>query len=142
MKRFYSPSTQTTYLYGFHASIPEDAVEISEMLYQSVIGNPAIGKIRAHDEHGLPYLVDAPLPVADFAVRERVWRDTELSSVKWLRERHRDQLEIEATTSIDREQFTELLVYMQSLRDWPQSSDFPQTEHRPVAPSWIAQQTP
>ncbi|WP_239692735.1 MULTISPECIES: phage tail assembly chaperone [unclassified Pseudomonas] len=141
MKRFYSPSTQTTYLYGFHASIPEDAVEMSEALYQSVIGNPAIGKVRAHDEHGVPYLVDAPLLVTDLSMRERAWRDTELSSVKWLRERHRDQLEIEAPTSIDGKQFKELLVYMQSLRDWPQSPDFPQTENRPVAPSWIAEQT-
>ncbi|WP_072451155.1 MULTISPECIES: phage tail assembly chaperone [Pseudomonas] len=141
MKRFYSPSTQTTYLYGFHASIPEDAVEMSEALYQSVIGNPAIGKVRAHDEHGVPYLVDAPLLVTDLSMRERAWRDTELSSVKWLRERQRDQLEIEAPTSIDGKQFKELLVYMQSLRDWPQSPDFPQTENRPVAPSWIAEQT-
>ncbi|MDT3418803.1 hypothetical protein QF008_000534 [Pseudomonas protegens] len=141
MKRFYSPSTQTTYLYGFHASIPEDAVEMSEALYQSVIGNPAIGKIRAHDEHGVPYLVDAPLPVTDLSMRERAWRDNELSSVKWFRERHRDQLEIEAPTSIDGKQFKELLIYMQSLRDWPQSPHFPQTEHRPAAPFWIAEQT-
>ncbi|SEQ31972.1 hypothetical protein SAMN03159354_01376 [Pseudomonas sp. NFPP19] len=114
---------------------------MSEALYQSVIGNPAIGKVRAHDEHGVPYLVDAPLLVTDLSMRERAWRDTELSSVKWLRERHRDQLEIEAPTSIDGKQFKELLVYMQSLRDWPQSPDFPQTENRPVAPSWIAEQT-
>lgn len=72
---------------------------------------------------------------------ERQWRDLELASVMWLRERHRDQLEIGTATTLTGEQFKELLVYMQSLRNWPQSPDFPQTEHRPVAPSWIAEQT-
>ncbi|PYY83639.1 phage tail protein [Pseudomonas sp. TKO26] len=124
-----------------HDLMPSDAVEISEELYLSVIGNPALGKIRAHDEQGLPYLVDAPEVIPDPAAQEREWRDSELVSVMWLRERHRDQLEIESPTTLTGEQFKELLVYMQSLRDWPQSPDFPQAEHRPVAPSWIAEQT-
>ena len=31
--------------------------------------------------------------------------------------------------------------YLQDLRDWPQSDQFPVVEHRPVAPSWIADQS-
>lgn len=138
MKRFYSPSTQTSYLLGIHAVMPDDAVEISDALYLSVIGNPAPGKVRAHDDRGLPYLVDAPEPVLDFSEQERVWRDAELAAVVWLRERHRDQLEIAGPTTLSGEQFNELLVYIQALRDWPQSSDFPDSERRPVAPPWIA----
>lgn len=141
MKRFYSQTTQTSYLQGVHSLMPDDALEIPEALYLSVIGNPPPGKIRAHDEHGLPYLIDAPEVLPDPAAQERQWRDSELASVIWLRERHRDQLEIEAPATLTGEQFKELLVYMQSLRDWPQSPDFPQAEHRPVAPSWIAEQT-
>lgn len=139
--RFYSQTTQTTYLRGMHSSMPADAVEITDELYIAVIGNPPPGKVRAHDAQGLPYLVDAPDVVPDPAAQERQWRDAELASVMWLRERHRDQLEIEAPTSIDGEQFKELLTYMQALRDWPQSPDFPQIEHRPVLPPWIAEQT-
>ncbi|WP_404938355.1 phage tail assembly chaperone [Pseudomonas sp. JDS08PS003] len=142
MDRLYSKTTQTTYVPGLHVSIPEDAVEISDALYLAVIGNPAPGKVRAHDERGLPYLVDAPFVERDLSVEERIWRDAELASVMWLRERHRDQLEIEAPTTLTGEQFKELLVYMQSLRNWPQSLDFPQTELRPAPPSWIAEQTP
>lgn len=71
---------------------------------------------------------------------ERAWRDGELLGVKWLRERHRDQLEIEVATTLSGEQFTALLVYMQALRDWPQSPDFPASQLRPVAPGWIAEQ--
>jgi len=141
MQRFYSQSTKTTYLMGLHTSIPDDAVEISDERYLSVIGNPSPGKIRVHDELGLPYLIDAPEVLLDPAAQERQWRDAELSSFMWLRERHRDQLEIATATTLTSEQFKELLVYMQSLRDWPQSPDFPQAEHRPVAPSWIAEQT-
>lgn len=141
MKRFYSQGTKSTYLKGLHTSIPDDAVEISDALYLSVIGNPASGKIRAHDEKGLPYLVDTPAVATESAASERAWRDTELTSLMWLRERHRDQLEIATATTLTSEQFKELLVYMQALRDWPQSPDFPQAEHRPVAPSWIADQT-
>lgn len=72
---------------------------------------------------------------------ERSWRDAELVSVMWLRERHRDQLEIAREPTLSAEQFTELLEYMQDLRDWPQSPDFPSAEHRPAAPAWIAEQT-
>lgn len=140
MKRFYSQTTQTSYLQGFHSVRPADAVEIPEALYLAVIGNPAPGKIRAHDERGLPYLVDAPEVVPDLATQEREWRDAELTSVMWLRERHRDQLEVETPTTLASEQFKELLVYMQALRDWPQSTDFPDVQHRPAAPPWIAEQ--
>lgn len=75
------------------------------------------------------------------AVTERAWRDTELASLIWLRDRHRDQLEIGGETTLTAEQFNELLVYMQALRDWPQSTDFPDSQHRPTAPDWIAEQT-
>lgn len=141
MLRLYSKTTQTTYLPGLHSLIPEDAVEISEALYLSVIGNPAEGTVRAHDEQGLPYLIDAPPVVSDPVADERAWRDGELASVMWLRERHRDQVEISQPTTLNAEQFAELLGFLQTLRDWPQSPNFPDNEHRPIAPAWIANQT-
>lgn len=93
-------------------------------------------------EEWLPH--DAPelLPAtAGIAAAERAWRDTELSGLVWLRDRHRDQLEIGVTTTLTPEQFSELLVFMQALRDWPQSEAFPDSEQRPVAPPWIADQS-
>ncbi|KAF0863956.1 phage tail assembly chaperone [Pseudomonas sp. LD120] len=140
MNRFYSKTTQTTYLQGLHTAIPADAVEIPEALYLSVIANPAPGMVRAHDDKGLPYLIDAPEVVLDPVTQERQWRDAELASVMWLRERHRDQLEIGAATTLTGDQFNELLLYMQALRDWPQSANFPNIQHRPTAPEWIAEQ--
>jgi hypothetical protein len=70
---------------------------------------------------------------------ERSWRDGELVGMMWLRERHRDQVEIEADTTLSAEQFKELLIYMQALRDWPQSPEFPDTQQRPKEPSWLSQ---
>lgn len=139
--RFYSPSTGCTYLTELHGqSIPGDAVEISDEVFLRVIANPERGQVRAHDDSGQPYLIDAPVIEKDHEGEERIWRDAEIDSVKWLRERHRDQLEVGATTTLTTEQFLELLLYLQSLRDWPQSPDFPNNEHRPTAPGWIVHQ--
>ncbi|MBF8730447.1 hypothetical protein IRZ59_08295 [Pseudomonas guariconensis] len=92
-------------------------------------------------EEWLPH--DAPelLPAAaEQAVAERAWRDAELAGLVWLRDRHRDQVEIGVPTTLTPDQFAELLVFMQALRDWPQSEAFPDSAQRPVAPPWIAEQ--
>ncbi|NWA64715.1 phage tail protein [Pseudomonas reactans] len=119
--------------------MPKDVLRITEDVYLAVIGNPTPGKIRAHDDKGLPYLIDPPAVVPDPITQEREWRDAELSSVMWLRERHRDQKESGVNTTLSDEQFSELLVFLQALRDWPQKSEFPDSIYRPVPPSWIAQ---
>ncbi|MEW9903416.1 phage tail assembly chaperone [Pseudomonas putida] len=122
--------------------MPPDVVEISEAVFLAVIANPAPGKIRSHDAAGLPVLIDPPPATADqLAELERQWRDGELAAVTWLRDRHRDQLDVGAVTTLSPEQFNELLQYLQALRDWPQSQAFPDIEQRPVAPPWIAEQT-
>lgn len=66
MQRYYSKNTGNTYLQGIHL-IPDDAVKISESIYLSVIANPAPGRTRSHDEHGLPILIDPPsyVPTTD-----------------------------------------------------------------------------
>lgn len=143
MKRFYSRETGCTYLDGIHSLIPADAVLIPEERYTSVIANPLLGKVRGHDADGLPVLIDpAPPTASDLAENERRWRDEALGAVVWLRDRHRDQLDIGAEPTLTTERFAELLTYMQALRDWPQSPDFPDSQHRPTAPDWIADQTP
>ncbi len=138
MQRFYSRTTGCTYLEGIHGSMPEDAVRISEDRYMAVIASPALGKVRDHDAEGLPLLIDPPpLSSEDLAEVERRWRDHALSTLVWLRDRHRDQLEIGAATTLTPEQFTELLEHMQQLRDWPQSEAFPDSSARPVPPAFL-----
>lgn len=76
--------------------------------------------------------------VVDSAAIERQWRDAELASLVWVRDRHRDQVEIGVPTTLAVDQFAELLVFMQALRDWPQSQAFPDADQRPVAPAFLS----
>ena len=130
------------YLIGIHTAIPGDALEISDECFNSVIGNPEPGKVRSHDAQGLPILIDPPpLTLEQQAEQERQWRDAELAARQWLRDRHRDEQDLQRETTLTAEQFAELLAYLQALRDWPQSEFFPDIEHRPVVPGWVAEQT-
>ncbi|WP_256573558.1 phage tail assembly chaperone [Pseudomonas sp. B14(2017)] len=77
----------------------------------------------------------------DRIAAERAWRDGEISSSEWLVNRHRDELDMQRATTITAEQFAELLVYRQALRDWPQTEAFPDMQQRPEPPNWIDQYT-
>lgn len=139
---FYSKSTGGFYDSDLHSHIPGDRVEITTNERTDLLAGESSGKLIVADEHGVPFLMDPLPPTADdLASAERKWRDAQLQSAMWLRERHRDQQEIGGSTTLSGDQFAELLVYMQALRDWPQSPDFPDSEHRPMAPAWIADQT-
>jgi len=72
---------------------------------------------------------------------ERAWRNYELGATEWLVTRHRDEQDLGVAPTLTVEQFPELLSYRQALRDWPQAATFPSDEFRPIAPSWIADQT-
>lgn len=143
MERLYSQTTGTCYIPGIHTEIPGDAVAISDERYDVVIANPQDGKVRSHDSDGLPVLIDPPVieqTAEQLAATERAWRDAEVSATEWLVTRHRDEQDMQLTTTLTAEQFAELLVYRQALRDWPQTESFPDSAHRPVAPAWIAEQ--
>ncbi len=121
-------------------SIPSDAVEITESEQKLLLAGVSDGKTIRPDAQGRPVLID---PVDDpnaLANQERYWRDTEIESVKWLRERHRDELELSLPVSLSADQYGELLTYLQLLRDWPQAVEFPDQAHRPPKPDWVALQ--
>ncbi|MCO7505441.1 MULTISPECIES: phage tail assembly chaperone [Pseudomonas] len=86
-------------------------------------------------------ILEAPVAAAiDLSAIERSWRDRSVNETEWLVTRHRDERELKLNTTLTSVQFAELLVYRQSLRDWPQSTDFPKSEHRPPELSWLAEQ--
>ena len=118
--------------------MPEDAIEISGQLREQLIVGELSGKLISADQSGWPVLQDPPPPSNDDVISaEREWRDAELQRISWLRDRHRDQLDMGLPLSLHAVSFSELLVYMQALRDWPQSSSFPDSQYRPVAPPWM-----
>lgn len=140
MKRFYSQSTGSTYLEGVHATMPSDAIEISESVFLKVIANPDPTKVRSHNKNGLPVLIDRPLPTPEeLAIPERRWRDAELSLTDSMVARHRDQVEAEAETTLTPDQYKALQAYRSGLRDWPETKGFPDSTKRPVTPDWLSE---
>ncbi|MEX5360932.1 hypothetical protein ACFW6U_09670 [Pseudomonas guariconensis] len=96
------------------------------------------GLVLMSDAEALEHVERMTPSVIDTAAIERQWRDAELASLVWARDRHRDQLEIGVPTTLMPDQFAELLVFLQALRDWPQSQAFPDAEQRPVAPAFLS----
>lgn len=91
-------------------------------------------------------MIDAGEPVADFEEQlppedpeavERFWRDGQIEAVRWLRERHLDELTLVVETTLTGEQFSQLLEYLNALRNWPQSAFFPNNARRPAPAPWI-----
>ncbi|PWF25573.1 hypothetical protein DD235_02560 [Corticimicrobacter populi] len=72
------------------------------------------------------------------AAAERVWRDAEIQRVTPLRDRHRDEVEQGIEPTLSAAEYAALLIYIQALRDWPASSDFPDAAGRPEIPVGIA----
>lgn len=142
MTAFYSPSAKGFFDTKFHSSeqIPADAVAITGTQHRELIAGVSQGLV-VQIAAGSFELVEPPVDPAAVARAERAWRDEALASMIALRDRHRDQVEIGSSTTLTTEQFGELLVYMQALRDWPQSDGFPVIDNRPVAPGWLSDAT-
>ncbi|VVO37074.1 hypothetical protein PS718_05491 [Pseudomonas fluorescens] len=138
----FSASTRSAYVPGINSSdIPDDVIEIPQgywiSLLQQLAVTPKMIGVRA--DNGFPILVDPPPPSPDEAAEaERSWRTAQLVTTDWLVARDRDELEDGGGTTLSTEQHTQLQAYRRALRDWPQGSFFPFSEHRPVAPGWLA----
>lgn len=92
-----------------------------------------------HKWQGGAWLLDEQAQANAKAASERLWRDAQVSSVEWLRNRHRDEVEQGIQTTLSAAQYEELLAYIQALRDWPTAAGFPDAANRPVVPAWVGQ---
>ncbi len=109
------------------------AIRTDGSAYRAVLSSADVGEGEVYAETLESFAPAGP----DQAQVERVWRDGEIERITWLRERHRDQLELGLSSTLAAEQFAELLAFIQQLRDWPQSEAFPAVELRPGAPAWL-----
>ncbi len=142
MKIYWSQSTQSFYDSRVNRVIPDDAVEITANYRDELMAGMLLQKTVLANKEGYPVLTAprAPTPQRMAGV-EREWRTGEFERIKWLRERHSDEQELEVATTLNSAQFRELLIYLQQMRDWPLSPDFPNAEQRPAPPAWISEQT-
>lgn len=138
----FSASTVGVYVPGINSTdIPEDVIEIPQAYWISLLQQMALMPkvIGVNPANGYPILLDPPPPSADqTAETERHWRTAQLAATDGLVARDRDELEDGGGTTLTTDQYTELQTYRRALRDWPQGSFFPFSEHRPVAPRWLA----
>ncbi|UVL57544.1 phage tail assembly chaperone [Pseudomonas sp. B21-035] len=131
-------SLQYRLIEGVH-DIPAHAVKVADELWFRLVNEQdCIWRLRANGS-----IEKEPLPevVTDYAKVERAWRDVELQATEWLTTRHRDEQGIGRSTTLTSEQYGEVLAYRQKLRDWPQTSNFPESSKRPSAPIWLTTQT-
>lgn len=137
-KYFFCPETLGFYPQAPYGDAADKAcIELSKSEYQALAG----GVVVIGDD-GRPTRAAEPTLSADqVAANERAWRNAEITTYEWLGARHRAQLELDKATSLTADQFSELLVYIQRLRDWPQAERFPTFEYRPVPPAWLVNET-
>jgi hypothetical protein len=137
----FSASTRGVYVPGINTSdIPADVIEIPRAYWVSLLQELAVTAkmISVRADNGYPVLVDTPpLAPEEAANVERFWREKQLSATDSLVARDRDELEDGGGTTLTSDQYAELQTWRRALRDWPQASYFPFSEHRPQAPLWL-----
>lgn len=139
MTLFYHAETRSFYDTAVHVadSIPPAAVKVTTAQKKKLLEGERTGQIIVLNNRGEPVL-EALEPDPDAPTRlERSWRDSEIQRLTWLRDRHRDELELMRATTLRAEQYTQLLHYLQALRDWAQDEQFPDSGRRPDAPDWL-----
>ena len=90
---------------------------------------------QERNEWGAPDLVELtkkqleahlnPKPTVEQLTQEaRYKRDSALQDVLWIVDRHNQQIQIGIEPTLTEEQYTDLLTYIQALRDYPQQPDY------------------
>lgn len=141
MTIFFSPSTGAFYDDGYwDASLPIDVLEVTTERHAELLTATTQGKIIQVGPDGQPVATDAPAPPPEaLAVLVRNRRDGEIDSLRWLVERHRDEITLGVTTTLTAEDFILVLQHIQLLRDLPDQAGFPDQIEWPVlAPELLA----
>jgi hypothetical protein len=139
----FSATTRGVYVPGINSTdIPDDVIEIPQGYWISLLQQLAVSAkmIGVRADNGYPILVDPPPPSAEEVEDiERLWRNAQLAATDGMVARDRDELEDGGGTTLTTRQYAELQAYRRELRDWPQGSSFPFSEHRPLAPRWLVE---
>ncbi|ELK4817151.1 TPA: tail fiber assembly protein [Pseudomonas aeruginosa] len=120
---------------------PEDGVSVRTELYEQMLAGQEAGMRIAADASGQPVLVDPPpLTEAERVTKARTWRDAQLAQTDGMVARHRDERDLGNDTTLQPEQFVEVMNYRAALRNWPDDPAFPDPASRPEPPAWLAEE--
>lgn len=144
MEYLYSATTGGFYRLDIHGDdIPPDIVGVNAQRYSELFTGQSQGMEITADATGHPCLSKPQsLSIERLAPAERQWRDELLLLTDGFVARHRDEIEEHAPLTLSEAQYTALQSYRRQLRGWPETPEFPQVEHRPVAPDWFGQTKP
>ncbi len=136
MTLFFSAATGAFYDDGlWTADLPADVVEVAPEDHAALMAAVSTGKIIQAGPAGAPVAVDPPAPSLEtLAAWARRRRDAEIAALRYLVERHRDELALGLTTTLTAEDFLLVLQHIQALRDVPEQSGFPSDVDWPVLP--------
>ena len=130
----FSPSTGAFYddvLWS--APLPDDVVEVAAEERAALLYAASQGTIIQAGPDGTPVAVDAPAPPTEsLAALARRRRDIEVAALRWMVERHRDEIEMGRPTTLSADRYVALLDHLQTLRDVPAQAGFPNTIDWPV----------
>ncbi len=124
MSKFYSRSKPGFYSHEAHGKegVPADAVEITDEEWQALLDAQARGQRIVTGVHGRPIVVDHKPTAADLLAQ----RDRALSESDWLVARHRDEIEINPTsTTLTQGQYAALQMWRSQLRNISNKEGFP-----------------
>lgn len=137
---FFSSKTTGSFHDPDLGPLPDDSIEISPELHESLMRSQS-ATLKINFDTDPPSLIERPpMSYEQLADIERTWREGQLMTTDGFVARHRDELESAGPTSLTAEHYSQLQIYRRQLRDWPQSLDFPKTNHRPIAPPWLNEQ--
>ena len=97
--------------------LTHEQIEASGMLGYEHLVSPANTVVDA--DGGITFTPPEPPSDNELFSRLRSERDTRISAVLWMRERHADELALGKEASLTPEQYAALLTYIQALRDLP-----------------------
>ncbi|KUM02938.1 tail fiber assembly protein [Chromobacterium subtsugae] len=131
---YFSPS-----LCGFFDAgstiMPEDAVEIDDETYQTLLSAQAEGAVISTGDDGLPLAQPRSAMTLDEAAEQaRRQRDLLLKDALAVLERHAGQTCFGIAPSLSEEQARGWALYAQALRDVPQQPGFPAQMQWPASP--------
>lgn len=130
MTIYYSAITNAFYASDIHGDlIPSDAKEISQDKYEFLKEGQTLNQKITSDDQGNPILVSAEdTSIESRSTLERSWRNKELSRADEELNKVQDS-DPKAVGSVG-----DWRTYRKLLRAWPESSDFPDQDKRPVSP--------
>ena len=125
-------------IYGFYLEADglQNVFELTNEEHMALLDGQSSGKVITFHADGKPTLEDPPVPTTEeLAESARSKRDSLIEDVSWRIERYQTQRDLGIPTTDSAETYTQILQYVQDLRDIPAQGGFPADIIWPTLPA-------